>query len=289
METTVFTVVILPLLLALIMFGMGLSLQISDFVRLAKMPKAIFVGLFGQMLLLPALAFAVAVYFKVDEEVAIGLMILAACPGGTSSNLFTHIARANLALSISLTAINTIICVITTPLIISFAIDYFSTGEPAQFSLIGTSLGLIFITLVPVSIGMLVRAKYVSLAAKLEPIFRHASILFMVLIIGKIIYDESDLIIEAWPDMYILTVGLNLFASALGIFLAKLFMLNEQDGVTLGIEIGTQNGTLAILIALTFIEVPAYAIVAGVYGVAMYLGAVLVVAYGKTLPITKPS
>jgi BASS family bile acid:Na+ symporter len=271
------------------MFGMGLSLQISDFVRLAKMPKAIFVGLFGQMLLLPALAFAVAVYFKVDEDIAIGLMILAACPGGTSSNLFTHIARANLALSISLTAINTIICVVTTPLIISFAIDYFSTGEPAQFSLIGTSLGLILITLVPVSIGMFVRAKFVELAAKLEPIFRHASILFMVLIIGKIIYDESDLIIEAWPDMYILTVGLNLFASALGIFLAKLFMLNDQDGVTLGIEIGTQNGTLAILIALTFIEVPAYAIVAGVYGVAMYLGAVLVVAYGKTLPKTKPS
>lgn len=287
METTVFTVVVLPLLLALIMFGMGLSLQVHNFIRLAKMPKAVFVGLFGQMLLLPMTAFAIAVYFHVPEDIAIGLMILAACPGGTSSNLFTHIARANLALSISLTAINTTICVITTPLIIAFAIDYFATGEPIQFSLIGTSLGLILITLVPVVIGMLVRAKHSVLAAKLEPVFRHGSILFMVLIIGKIIYDESDLIIEAWPDMYVLTVGLNLFASALGIFLAKLFFLDSQDGVTLGIEIGTQNGTLAILIALTFMEVPAYAIVAGVYGVAMYLGAVLVLAYGKTLPSAK--
>lgn len=283
METTVFTVVILPLLLAAIMFGMGLSLQIADFFRLAKMPKPIFIGLVGQMLLLPGVAFAIAVFFKVPEDIAIGLMILAACPGGTSSNLFTHIARANLALSISLTAINTIICVVSTPLIISFAIDYFATGEPAEFSLIGTSLGLIFITLVPVCAGMWMRTKYSRVATKLEAVSRRLSIAFMVLIIGKIIYDESDMIVEAFPDMYILTIGLNLFASALGVLLGKLFLLDTQDGVTLGIEIGTQNGALAILISLTFIEVPAYAVVAGVYGVAMYLGAALVVTYANNM------
>lgn len=283
METTVFTVVILPLLLAAIMFGMGLSLQVSDFVRLAKMPKPIFIGLFGQMLLLPATAFLIAVLFKLPEDIAIGLMILASCPGGTSSNLFTQIARANLALSISLTALNTVICVVTTPLLIAFSINYFAYGEPTNFSLVGTSLGLILITLVPVCIGMLVRKNFKALAAKLEPIFRQLSIVFMILIIGKIVYDESELIIDAFPDLYIITVGLNLFASALGLFLGKLFLLDTQDGVTLGIEIGTQNGTLAIFIALTFMEVPAYAVVAGIYGLVMYIGAVLVVSYANVM------
>lgn len=281
MDTSTFTTVLLPLLLAFIMFGMGLSLQLKDFAYLAKSPKPLFVGLFGQLILLPIMAFAFATLFNAPMEVAIGLMLLAACPGGTSSNLFAHIAKANLALSISLTAFTTIICVFTTPFLIAFAIDYFTEGEPAKFSLLSTSLGLIVITLIPVTIGMIIKAKFNAFASNTESLFRKLSLVFMILIIGKISYDESDTIVAAFPDLFILTVGLNLFATLVGVFLARLFMLSKKDGITLGIEIGTQNATLAMLIAISFIEIPAYALVAGIYGLAMYLGASILVFAAK--------
>lgn len=281
MQETLFTAVLLPIILASIMFGMGLSLTYSDFARLAKMPKPIFVGLVGQILALPALAFAIAVMFDANEAVAIGLIILAACPGGTTSNLFAHLAKANLALSISLTAITTVVCVFTTPWLIAFAIEYFAKDAPPEFSLVNTSLSLMIITLLPVLLGMLVKSKYASFADKAEPWFRKLAIVFMIMLIVKISYDERDMLIEGFPDMYMLTLSLNFIATLMGVFLAKLFLLSRRDEVTLGIEIGTQNATLAILIAVSIIEMPAYAIIPGGYGVIMYIGASLLVLYSK--------
>jgi BASS family bile acid:Na+ symporter len=281
MQSTVFTAILLPLVLASIMYGMGLSLQRADFARLLKLPKPIFVGLLGQLLLLPALAFFIAVLFKVSEEVAIGMMILAACPGGTTSNLLTHLAKANLALSISLTAITTIICVFTTPFLIAFSIAYFAQEQPVEFSLLKTSLGLIIITLLPVLIGMLTRHYYAKFALKVEPYFRKLAIVFMLLLIAKICFDERQMLVDGFPDLYIVTISLNLLATLMGVFLAKLFLLSKRDGVTLGIEVGTQNATLAILIAVSFIQQPAYAVVAGGYGLMMYLGAGMLIAFTK--------
>ena len=282
MQSSVFTAVLLPLVLASIMFGMGLSLQKKDFSRLLKVPKPIFIGLVGQLLLLPALAFSIAVLTNASEEVAIGLMILSVCPGGTTSNLFAHLARANLALSISLTAITTIICVFTTPLMIAFSIDYFSESAPVKFSLLSTSLGLIVITLMPVLLGMFVRKHYINFALQAEPIFRKLAIVFMILLIVKISYDERDMIVAGFPNMYIVALSLNILATLLGVFLAKLFLLDKRDGITLGIEIGTQNATLAILIALSFIQIPAYAVIPGIYGLLMYVGASVLVLYSKS-------
>ena len=282
MQESVFTAVLLPLVLSLIMFGMGLSLKLSDFARLAKMPKIVITGLVGQLILLPLLAFSIAKLFNASESVAIGMMILAACPGGTTSNLFAHLAKANLALSITLTAITTVICVFSTPFIIAWSIEYFSEGDALEFSLLKTSLGLVVITLVPVTIGMIVRSKANNFALKAEPWFRRLSIVFMVLLIIKISYDEVEMLINGFPDMYLLTISLNLLATSIGVFLAKLFLFPLKDGVTLGIEIGTQNATLAILIAVSFIGAPSYAIVAGTYGVMMYLGASLLVIYAKS-------
>jgi len=281
MQSTVFTAIFLPLVLASIMFGMGLSLQLKDFARLAKLPKPIFVGLFGQMLLLPALAFAIALAFNASAQIAIGMMLLAACPGGSTSNLLSHLAKANLALSISLTAITTVICVFTTPLLIAFSINYFSEGEPVEFSLLKTSLGLIVITLVPVALGMLTRHRFINIALRLEPIFRKLAIVFMLLLIVKISFDEREMLVEGFPDLYLFTIGLNLSATLLGMLLAKLFLLNHKDRITLGIEVGTQNATLAILIAVSFIQEPAYALIAGGYGLMMYLGAAGLVLYSR--------
>lgn len=282
MQSSLFTDVLLPLVLASIMFGMGLSLQKKDFARLIEVPKPVFIGLFGQLLLLPVLAFSIAVLTNAPEEVAIGLMILSVCPGGTTSNLFTHLAKANLALSISLTAITTIICVFTTPLMIAFSIDYFSETAPAQFSLLSTSLGLIVITLIPVLLGMFVRKHFINFALNAEPIFRKLAIVFMLLLIVKISYDERDMFVAGFPDMYLTAITLNILATLLGVFLAKLFLLGKRDGITLGIEIGTQNATLAILIALSFINIPAYAVIPGTYGLLMYVGASLLVLYSKS-------
>ncbi len=263
------------------MFGMGLSLKLADFARLASMPKPVFIGLFGQLILLPVVAFSLATLFDASPAIAIGLMMLAACPGGTSSNLFTHIAKANLALSISLTAITTVVCVFTTPWLIAFSIEYFTEGEPPTFSLLKTSIGLIVITLIPVCIGMLINAIKPSFAHKIEPYFRRFSILFMILIIAKIVFDESDALIAAFPDLYVLTIALNSIATIVGMVLARYFLLSARDGITLGIEIGTQNSTLAILIAISFLNIPEYSLVAGVYGLVMYFGASMLVLLAK--------
>jgi BASS family bile acid:Na+ symporter len=280
-QSSIFTVIFLPLVLASIMFGMGLSLQLKDFSRIAKVPLPIFVGLCGQILLLPALAFAIAVLFNAPEEVAIGMMIIAACPGGTTSNLLSHLARANLALSISLTAISTIICVFTTPFLIAFSIHYFAQSEPAEFSVLKTSFGLVLITLVPVILGMLTRYRFVKVALALEPIFRKLAIVFMLLLIVKISFDERDALISGFPDLYLFTVSLNLLATLLGVLLAKLFSLNIKDSITLGLEVGTQNASLAILIAVSLIQEPAYALIAGAYGLIMYAGAAILVLYSR--------
>lgn len=273
MQATVFTQFILPGVIALVMFGMGLSLVKSDFTRLLAIPKAIFVGLFGQVVLLPLLAFSIAYFFNAPPEIAIGLMILAACPGGTSSNLISHVAKANLALSVSLTAITTMICMITTPLLIKGSISFFSIEQVNDFSLIKTSLGLWAISIVPAIIGMMVRAKYSKFARRAEPKFRALSTIFLVVLIAIISYQERETLVSAFPSVFLFAIGLNIGATLLGLSLASVTHLSAKDSVTLGIEIGTQNASLAMLISISFIQEPAFALAAGVYGVFMYIGA----------------
>jgi len=281
LQDTIFTQVLLPAILGIIMFGMGLSLVRDDFVRLAKVPKSVIAGLTGQLILLPLLAFALVTAFSAPMEIAIGIMILAACPGGTTSNLISHIARANLALSVSLTAITTVICVITTPLLIKFSIDHFTQTDATDFSLIGVSVNLIVLLLVPISIGMLLRHFFSKAARRAEPFFRHFSTIFMLLLIAVISYKEREMLQASFPDVFFITFSLNIGATIMGVLIARAFSLSKKDGLTLGIEIGTQNATMAMLIAITFIENSAYSIAAGIYGITMYVGAFLLVGYHK--------
>jgi BASS family bile acid:Na+ symporter len=286
LQDTLFTQVLLPAILGVIMFGMGLSLVKDDFVRLAKVPKSVIAGLTGQLILLPLLAFALVTAFSAPIEIAIGVMILAACPGGTTSNLISHIARANLALSVSLTAITTVICVITTPLLIKFSIDHFSQTDATDFSLIGVSINLIVLLLVPISIGMVLRHFYSKAARRAEPFFRHFSTLFMLMLIAVISYQEREMLQASFPDVFFITFSLNICATIMGVIIALACSLSKKDGLTLGIEIGTQNASMAMLIAITFIENSAFSIAAGIYGITMYVGAFLLVAYHK---LTSPA
>lgn len=281
MQDSVLTQVFLPLILAVIMFGMGLTLTKADFARLWQTPKPIFVGLLGQILLLPALAFAIAILFNLSEELAIGLMILAACPGGTTSNVISHLARANLALSVSLTAVTTVICVFTTPWIIQFAIQQFSSAEAQSFSLLNTSLGLMVLTLAPVLAGIWFRSRWERKALSIEGIFRKISLLFMIALIVAIVIQEREMLMSSFDKVFWATLILNLSAIAIGILLARLTGLALREQVTLGIEVGVQNASMAILIAITFLSSPAFATSAGVYGVTMYIGSVFLAAWAK--------
>mgnify|MGYP001028091041 CR=1 FL=1 len=284
MTDSFLTQMILPMVLALIMFGMGLSLTKQDFLELGKEPKAVVVGLIGQLLLLPILAYCVAILFGLSQHLAIGIMILAACPGGTSSNIISHLARANLALSVSLTAVTTLVCVFTTPLIIQFAINQFDTDPAKSFSLLSTTLGLIFITLLPVLFGILLRHNYAKQAINSEPFFRRLSTGFLIFMIVAITYQERDNIFESLSQVLLPTISLNLVAIVTGLLLGFVFKLVKRDCVTLGIEVGVQNSAMAILIAVSFLDRPDYAIAAGVYGLAMYFGAGLLIFGAKHFP-----
>ena len=273
MTESILTQVLLPVAIALIMLGMGLSLTISDFTRLLRAPKPVITGLIGQLALLPIIAFGLAYVFGLSAEFAMGLLIVAVCPGGTMSNVISQLCNANLALSVTLTAICTIIGIVSTPLLIQIGYDYFLEDSAVEFSLLNASLGLLVITLVPIGLGMLINRFKPTLASKAEPFFRKGSAGFMVVMIIAIMIQERANLVESFSQLFLVCLSLNLLTIFAGLGLAKWQKLSPRDGITLGIEIGIQNATLAILIALTFLSQSTLALPAGVYGLTMYIGA----------------
>lgn len=271
MTSPIITNILLPLALAFIMFGMGLGLTKQDFTRLWTTPRAIFIGLAGQLLLLPLLAFTLCILFELPPTLAIGLMILAACPGGTTSNVISQLAKANLALSVTLTAICTLICVFSTPWIIHYAVVYFLGDTAPDYSLLQTAVSLIVITLLPIQAGIMVRKHYCEWALKYERYFRHFSLLFLAVMVMALVIIEYDLLISAFKAVFLACLALNILSIAAGLLLSAASALNRQDAMTLGIEIGIQNSTMAIVIAINFLQQSEYAISAGVYSFTMYL------------------
>jgi BASS family bile acid:Na+ symporter len=281
MQASVLTEVLLPLALAFVMFGMGLTLTTADFTRLLKSPRSVTAGFVGQIIFLPCLAFALCMLFTLPPHIAVGVMILAACPGGTTSNLISHIARANLALSVSLTAISTVACVFTTPLIIQFAISYFVKENAPAFSIIQTVIGLVGISIVPVIVGMTIRRFKPLFAERTENFFRQLSMYFMLLMIAGVLISERQNLAASFNDAFLVCVLLNLLSVLLGLVLARFSKLVFKDALTLAIEIGVQNAALAMLICISFLKAPDFAIAPGVYGIAMYIGPALLAIWAK--------
>ncbi|QQM66192.1 bile acid:sodium symporter family protein [Pseudoalteromonas sp. LC2018020214] len=277
MNASILTEVILPLALALIMFGMGLGLTTNDFTRLFKNPLGIVMGLIGQLVAMPLLALGLCYLLNLPTPIAIGLMILAACPGGTMSNVVSQLVKANLALSVSLTAASTAISIITTPFIIGFAMSQFAPADDASFSILTTSLGLFFITLVPVAIGIWLRHFKSDFAIKAEPFFRRFSLFFMLMMIAALVIKERDLLVNSFNDVFWACIALNIGSMVVGWLIAKCSKLNLTDSLTLSIEVGIQNASLAILIAISFLNKPEYAVTGGVYGLAMFIGPLLLI------------
>ncbi len=277
MNASILTEVILPLALALIMFGMGLGLTTNDFTRLFKNPLGIVMGLIGQLVAMPLLALGLCYLLNLPTPIAIGLMILAACPGGTMSNVVSQLVKANLALSVSLTAASTAISIITTPFIIGFAMSQFAPADDASFSILTTSLGLFFITLVPVAIGIWLRHFKSDFAIKAEPFFRRFSLFFMLMMIAALVIKERDLLVSSFNNVFWACIALNIGSMVVGWLIATCSKLNLTDSLTLSIEVGIQNASLAILIAISFLNKPEYAVTGGVYGLAMFIGPLLLI------------
>lgn len=282
MEESALTSIVLPLSLFIIMLGVGLSLVVDDFKRVALYPKAVAIGLTNQLLVLPLVAFALAVIFNLSPMVAVGLMLIACCPGGVTSNLITYVSRGDVALSITLTAISGAIVIFTIPPILIFSLDYFAyTGETGEVVVpLGQTIGqIIAITALPVGIGMSVRRFKPDFADKMAKPARIGSAVIFTLILAGVIAANTDVIREHFLALSGVAVALNILTMSIGFGSALFLKLKKPQALTIAIETGIQNGTLAIVIATSILKQGDLAIVGGVYSLIMFMTGGLIMYY----------
>lgn len=272
MTSSFFSQIILPISLMVIMFGMGLSLRLHDFSRVVRFPKAVAVGLAGQLLLLPAVGFLIAAWLLQEPALAIGLVLLAACPGGTTSNLITHQARGDLALSVTLTAITSVLTIVTIPVVVGLALHSFDqSGLTFELPVTRMMLTLFVITLLPISLGMLFKARFNTLAQRIEPAITIFGAVFLAFLIVVISAEQGAALLTQITSAGAASLLLNLSMMLAGFAAARGFGLNADQSTSITLEIGIQNSTLAILIATTVLGSSAMAVPAVVYSLTMYL------------------
>ena len=274
----------LPVALFVIMVGIGLTLTAADFRREARHPRGVTVGAAAQLLIMPLLGFAIAALLGLPPAIAVGLVIAAACPGGTSSNLIAYLARANVALSIVLTVIASVVTIATLPLFVNLAMRWQPAASDVAVRVpVGrTVVLLIGIILVPVAIGMAVRRRTPERAAALErtvSLFGAVVLLALIVGIALSVRDEFwELLASAGPAALLLNLG----GVGVGYLIAAAVGLQAADRLTLGVELGVKNTTLGILIAINIIGSETMAVPPAVYGLLMYLSAAALVAYGRS-------
>ncbi|HAJ99284.1 MAG TPA: bile acid:sodium symporter [Bacteroidales bacterium] len=281
METNYLTDLMLPLSLAVIMLGMGLSLTIDDFKRIVKYPKAVAVGFTNQIILLPIVGFLLIKIFGMQNmDLAVGIMVLAACPGGPTSNLIAHISRGDTALSITLTAVSSLITIITIPIVVNLSLSYFmAQGEYVPLPLLETILRLLIITLVPVGIGMIVRSKATEFAFRMDKPVKILSGVLLFVIIFATILTNSEIFVQSFRDVGLITLSLNFAMLLIGYFTSRIFALNVTQSITISIETGIQNGTLGIMIASTLLHNNAMAISPAIYSLIMFMTAGFIIGW----------
>lgn len=265
------TSVALPAALAIIMFGLGLALTLDDFRRVAKHPRAVLVALLAQVVLLPIVCFGLIKVFDLDPVLAVGMMLLAASPGGTTANLFSHLFRGDVALNISLTAVNSVLAVLTLPLLVNFAINYF---EPAGAEDVGLqfakTLQVFAIVLIPVAIGMFVRRTRPDFSDRAEKPVRIASAVVLVLVIAGALLAERENLSDYLADVGLITALFCICSLAIGYLIPRLVGVTAKQAIATSFEVGIHNSTLAIAVAVSVLDNDTFAIPAAVYGVAMF-------------------
>lgn len=274
--------IILALSLAIIMLGMGLSLVVEDFKRIFFQPKAIFIGLINQLVLLPIIAFGLTSVFSLKPEIAVGLMILSACPGGPTSNLISHLAKADIALSVTLTAFSSLITILTIPFIVNFSLEQFLDQSNMIQLDIGKTFGqILLIVIIPISIGMLIRKHKEKFALKMGKPVRIASGILLLLIIMALIIKEFKTLQESFEQAGLAVITLNLVVMLLGYYSARIFKVRKKRALSIAIESGIQNGTLGITVAIALLDNSSFALVSAVYGVLMFVSAGAVILVGS--------
>lgn len=284
MEESILTSVLLPLSLFVIMLGLGLSLVVDDFKRVLVQPRAAAVGLTNQIILLPLIAFGLVMAFGLDPMMAVGLMLIAACPGGATSNLITFVSRGDTALSITLTAISGTITIFTIPMILIFSIGYFEPSAGIEAEAIEAPVGdiiaqLVAITAVPVTIGMLIRRFKPDFADKMDKPARIGSAAIFIFVLAVVILGNTDVIREHFLALSGVTLALNVATMTVGFATARLLSLDMRQAITVSIESGIQNGTLAIVVATSIVNVGALAVPGGIYSLLMFVTGGLVMFY----------
>ncbi|MGE6330245.1 bile acid:sodium symporter family protein [Psychrobacter pacificensis] len=269
---------VIPISIFLIMMGMGLSLVTNDFKRVVKYPKAVAIGLTNQLLFLPLVGFALATFMSLEPEYAVGVMLLVLCPGGTTSNLFTYLAKGDVALSVTMTAIASVITVFTIPIVLSFSLVYFmGAGSEFQLPVAKTMISLITLTILPVSIGMLIKRYAASFADKAQVMVSRFGVMFLSFLVIFLGYVQRDILVEALVATGPVSLILNVSTMALGYYTSKWFGLNPAQRRSITMEVGLQNSTLSMFMALTLLANYKMSLTPAIYTLIMFLTAGIMV------------
>ena len=261
----------LPLALAFIMFSLGLGLTGVDFLRVIKQPKDFFVGAVSQIILLPIVAFILVKIWPISPELAIGVMIIAAAPGGVTSNILTSFAKGEVALSISLTAIISLLSVITVPFILISSLNLLGSESIVQnISLVSMAMSMFLIVTVPVIIGMIFRKFAENIAIKFESIAKKISVVLFIIVLLGAILAEKDNIVSYFVDAGFITLVLNILMMIIAFYIAQLLGTGTAQKKCIAIECGLQNGTLAIFVGTTLFGGGAFIIPAATYSLIMF-------------------
>ena len=268
----ILTDIFLPLALAFIMFALGLGLTGADFLRVAKQPKDFFVGAISQVILLPIIAFVLVKLWPISPELAVGVMIIAAAPGGVTSNILTSFAKGDVALSISLTAIISLLSVITIPFIVVLSLSLLGVENISKdISLVSMALNMFLIVTVPVILGMLFRKFASNAAIKFESVAKKVSaVLFVIVLLGAILAEKEN-IVSYFAQAGLITLILNVVMMIVAFYVAQIMGTGIAQKKCIAIECGLQNGTLAIFVATTLFGGGMYVIPAATYSLIMFL------------------
>lgn len=275
MQQSAATTLFLPIALGIIMLGLGLSLTLDDFKRVTKYPRAIIIALVCQMILLPAISFVIADLSALTPVLCVGLVLLAVSPGGPTANLYSHLSKGDVALNITLTAVNSVLALFTMPFIVNLALKYFM-GEGQYIPLPFMKVVEVFlIVLVPVSLGMLIKAKAPGFAEKMNKPVKISSALLLVIIIVMVTIREKQVLVDYFAQLGIPVLLFNILSLATGYFVPLLFKVEKKQAIAIGMEIGIHNGTLAIYLALNALNNSAMSIPPAIYSLLMFFTAAL--------------
>ncbi|PZQ19446.1 MAG: bile acid:sodium symporter [Rhodanobacter denitrificans] len=273
MNASLLTNVLLPLALGVIMLGLGLGLTIEDFKRVARYPRAVLIGLILQIGVLPWAAFALALLFKLPPELAVGLMLLAASPGGATANIYSHLARGDVALNITLTAVNSVLCLLTLPIILNLSLEYFLGSGQYVPPPVQKIVEVAVIILLPVAIGMLIRSRAPAFAARMEKPIRLLSVLVLALLIVAAVAGEWQTLLSFFAAVGVACLAFNLVSMGSGYLVPVALKLPRRQATAIAMEIGIHNGTLAIYIALNVLSHSTMSIPAALYSLMMFITA----------------